>query len=233
MNDIYALKARLYPMLLFFLPLFTTLISFFFLVENYQKLFFPAGVISALSFLLSQLGRDAGKKKQNALWIGWGGAPCEQLLSYRNGVVNKTIKKRYHDKLSLLHPQSSILSEAYETRNPDSSQEIYGSWVKYLISKTRDTTRFHLLYKENINYGFRRNLWGMKPYSIFLILFLLVASYFYCSRVIGFSNPLLFSAEYLANSIFLIVALFFWIFIVSEHWVKLTAFSYAERLLET
>ena len=39
----------------------------------------------------------------------------------------------------------------------------YEEAVTALREATRDTSRFPLVFAENANYGFRRNLWGLRP----------------------------------------------------------------------
>ncbi|MPR37426.1 hypothetical protein [Salmonirosea aquatica] len=75
MNDIYALKARVYPMVLVLLPLATTAVSISFQMDLYTRLFLSVVMYGALSYLLSQTGRDEGKRKEAWLWGKWGGHP--------------------------------------------------------------------------------------------------------------------------------------------------------------
>lgn len=49
--------------------------------------------------------------------------------------------------------------EETDTKGADS---VYESATKWLREKTRDKKKFRLLFTDNINYGFARNLLGMK-----------------------------------------------------------------------
>ena len=68
-----------------------------------------------------------------------------------------------HKKLSELLNGTAIPTPQDEKRDPERADQVYDACVSCLIERTRDKTRFRLLFEENCNYGFRRNLWGMKP----------------------------------------------------------------------
>jgi hypothetical protein len=57
-----------------------------------------------------------------------------------------------------------------ELLNPDYALDCYDSCGDLLREKTRDKDKFSLIFQENMNYGFRRNLWGMKTLGIFTSL---------------------------------------------------------------
>ena len=44
----------------------------------------------------------------------------------------------------------------------EEADEIYRSWSNYLRTNVRDIEKYNLLFAELINYGFRRNVYGMK-----------------------------------------------------------------------
>jgi len=55
------------------------------------------------------------------------------------------------------HPMPMIDDERSE---PESADHVYDSSTAFLLEKTRDKKAFPLIFEENCNYGFRRNLWG-------------------------------------------------------------------------
>ncbi|WP_262249865.1 hypothetical protein [Parapedobacter soli] len=230
--DRYSLNARIYPVVIFYMPAIILAVLFLLKFDNYIHLFTSFGIVGALSYLFSQLGRDGGRRKERKLWRSWGGAPTTQLLRWSNNEINVNIKKRYHNKLSVLCPVDDLPDPAYEQANPVESDEIYQYWTKFLISKTRDTQKYSVLFKENMNYGFRRNLWGMKTYAIWLILILMVGTYGYYWLTIKSINPTIYPMEFLIAEVILLVIFFFWIFVINKNWIKVPAFAYAERLLE-
>jgi hypothetical protein len=50
-----------------------------------------------------------------------------------------------------------------EAAYPEAADSAYQSVTTWLLTQTRDTKRFSILFRENISFGFRRNLWGLKP----------------------------------------------------------------------
>jgi hypothetical protein len=232
MFDAYSLKARVYPMVLVFFPI--VVLGTFYSVEyqSYTHALTSIGLTGALCFLFSQLGRDAGKKKEKDLWKSWGGMPSLLVIRLSDAKIDKHTKERYHKKLYELCPVSFQTSEATEQANPDACDEVYRAWSKFLISKTRDTKKYSLLFKDNISYGFRRNLWGLKTLAIFLIILLIGINYGYWALQSHTFNPALLPKNVIYSSAFLLLILLFWCFIVTKSWVRIPADSYAERLYE-
>jgi hypothetical protein len=232
MFDNYSLKARYYPVIILFLPI---VVLGFFYSQQFESVFHflgSVGVVGALTYLFSQLGRDQGKRKEFLLWNSWGGAPTIQLMRFQNSYLDTHTKHRYHQKLHQLCSASVSPNVDLETNYPEKADDIYRAWTKYLISQTRDTKKFSLLYKENINYGFRRNLWGLRSFAIFLAVGLLICNYLFWSLKLNEFNPALFPKSFLYSSIGIGLIIIFWLLIVNKNWVKLVAFSYAERLCE-
>jgi hypothetical protein len=201
--------------------------------DKYVHLFTSFGIVGALSYLFSQLGRDGGKKKEKELWKSWGGAPTTQLLRWRNTEINVNTKRRYHSKLNAFCSLYNLPDLNFEQSNPDEADEAYQAWTKFLISKTRDNKKFSVLFKDNMNYGFRRNLWGMKTYAISLIIILMASTIIYYWVTTNTPNVILYPTEFIIAEGILLVILLFWAFVINKNWIKVPAFSYAERLLET
>jgi hypothetical protein len=233
MFDIYTLKARFYPVVILFIPLVIIGIFYSFEFQSIIHLLSSLGLIGALTYLFSQLGRDRGKSKEVHLWQSWGGAPSVQLLRLKNNFINEHTKQRYHQKLKNLCPVATSPDLNMENSNPNAVDEVYKSWTKFLISQTRDTQRFNLLFKDNVSYGFRRNLWGLKIYAILFIIVLIVGNYIFWVSHLKSWNVMNFSNVFFYSSGALLFFLFFWLFIVTKNWVRLAAFSYAERLCES
>ena len=190
-----------------------------------------ATTIAALYFLLSQIGRDRGKANENQLWKDWDGAPSIQMLRYSDATLTKLTKKRYHAKLQALSPVDNLPTEEFERANAEAADEIYQHWCKYIISHTRDNKKFSLLYRENVNYGFRRNLWGLKPFAITLILITGTVSATYFLSKYGF-KVMLHDYYFIGIHIGIILLLLLWALIVTRNWIRIPAFAYAERLAE-
>jgi hypothetical protein len=230
--DKYSIYARLYPVVLLLLPIVVIGFSYSFQFNNVIHGLSSIGISASLLYLFSNLGRDRGKLCEPKLWIKWGGPPTRQLLSFKNDKIDPLTKKRYHTKLEEFCASGLKINEAYEIENQNQVSQVYDSWVRFLISKSRDTKKYSILLKENISYGFRRNLWGLKPISITFLSFCLLGNWLYYYSHLGI-DLLKYPLSFIISEAILIVLLFFWIFLVTTSWIKIPAFGYAERLLES
>lgn len=231
--DRYNLTARIYPMILFYLPLSVILIVTVLDFQTYYHFGLPIGIAGLFAYFTAQLGRDAGKAKEEKLWLDWGGAPSTQLFRWLDTRIDQYSKSRIHSKMEQICPVGHAIDQNYEVSNCDKADEVYKFWTRYVIGKTRDVNKYPLIFKENIAYGFRRNLWGLKPYAILLILILMAFTYFYFVFTMAVWRPELLPNIFIVGELFLLIFLMFWIFKVTKKWVMLPAFAYAERLHET
>ena len=229
--DKYSLNARIYPSIVFLLPCIMLAIFYVPNIESYYQKFSYLGLLGVLFVLLAHWGRENGKKKESELFRHWGGKPTSLVLRHSNDYFMAHIKKIFHKKLEQKIPSVKIPTAEEECVDLRAADEIYDSCARYLISKTRNTKKYRLLFDENINYGFRRNLWGLKRYGIcitvvciFTHIFILMHKYSSDEAII--IKDLIFLAA-------LVVCVICWISIVNKEWVKTTAFAYAERLYET
>ena len=147
--DKYNLTARVYPMVLFYLPLAVLAILPFYEFKNYFHYSIPAVVFGLLFYLSSHLVRDSGKKKEKKLWNYWGGSPTTQLFRWKNDVIDIHTKSRYHKKMHLLCPVDITVDANYEENNFELSDEVYKSWSRFIIAGTRNTTIL-LFYSQKI-----------------------------------------------------------------------------------
>lgn len=229
-KDSYDRKARLYPALLVIVPLALT-------IGAAASLKLPAlesiGATLAScggAFLLTQLARDAGKRREPALIASWGGLPSVAILRHRDERIDAITKGRHHKKLSNLVKGTRAPGAADELSQPDKADTVYSAWCAYLRSHTRDTKKFSLLFQENVNYGYRRNILGLRRAGIAtsLLSFLICAGWGYLTYRTGSTVKVEFVLSGVASLLFLL----FWTFVVSPAWVRLAANAYADRLIE-
>ncbi|CRL11836.1 hypothetical protein NIT7321_02706 [Phaeobacter italicus] len=228
-TDPYERKARLYPALVAVLPvivavaLYTDWLTFD--VSNAAYVAIIAGIL----FWLSGKTRDLGKAVENRLVAHWGGMPSVILLRHRDQRLDKYTKQRYHQAAE--HVAGIPLPSASdEDRDPADADERYRAVTSALLSRTRDTTEYTLLFKENINYGFWRNLRGIKPLALVLGFLLVAFSVWHDIALISSFN-LPDGPELVVVSIGA-VALFAWSFTITDEAVRRAADNYALRLLE-
>ena len=238
--DRYTVRTRIQPALYVVLPFGVVL----FVWMPGESL--PAGALLGLfatgggTAVLSQLGRDLGRRKQAGLWERWGGPPTTSLLRFRDS-LNRSLLQHWRAKLESLRGHA-LPSEQEEVEDPVGSDQKYEAAVNYLRESTRDTEKFPLVFAENINYGFRRNLWGMKPYGLVIAILAMVCSWVFFFWLAGLPTTVTWSADALAKpdtvvvsrlvgSIANTIVVAVWLLVIRPSWVKTAAEAYAERLL--
>jgi hypothetical protein len=226
--DQYSFRARLQPALLTLLPAAIGIFALTGPGVKWQSALWTLFGTAGGTYFLAILARNFGKQIEPGLWQSWGGAPTTQLLRH-SGPANPVMRERWHKTLSKLLGRP-FPSPQEEAANPACADDIYNAAVKLQIGKTRDTKKYRLLYNENVNYGFCRNLYAMKIMGIVVAVLGLVASIFSGIWFVHTGDPQIRPWVCAAvNATFL----FWWIFTIKSSWVKIPAFAYAERLFES
>lgn len=226
--DTYSIKARLQPEFLVLLPVALAITAWLPGHLAAWKTVSSFALYIGVWVLLAELGRDLGRHKQPALFQRWGGAPTTRLLRHRDTTLDAITLTRYHAFLSTAI-NHRLPTRPEEEADPRAADALFESAVKFLLEATRDETRFPLVLKENISYGFRRNLWGMKPAAILLCLLGLAACLAHIAQIL-LSDALLPPLS-LAMAVSTILLMVIWALRVTPNWVKLAAEAYALRLL--
>ena len=107
------------------------------------------------------MSRRQGKRVEPAIVKRMGGLPSTTMLRHRDDTFPAEQKKRY---LAFLAKElkEKPPSETDEAASPTAADRYYERACAWLRAATADTKRFHILFDENITYGFRRNLYGLK-----------------------------------------------------------------------
>lgn len=190
--------------------------------------------------LLAQVGRDQGRKKQPSLWKSWGGPPTTRLLRFRDS-PDKTILHHWRAKLERLTGYT-LPSLQEEVEDLSAADQRYERAVSFLRESTRDSSKFPLVFAENVNYGFRRNLWGLKPYGLAIAFLAAIGCWGFVLASVGLSatasslvnmlrNPDTVFMTRLIGSIITTVVTAAWLVVIRPRWVRTAAEAYAERLL--
>ena len=156
-----------------------------------------------------------------------------QMLRHRRTDGNPVMRQSYHACIERLFPDLNIPTSEEENANPQAADRVYEAATKKLIAATRDRDRFPLIYKENVSYGFRRNLWGLRP----LGLILSIGGAVICLvRWLLWTDPGTAPAQnvdwFLACGACLVMTIL-WVFWIKRSWVRIPAEAYAERLFES
>jgi hypothetical protein len=226
--DHYSFRARLQPALLTLLPAAFGIFAWTGSGAKWQSALWTLFGTVGGTFFLAILARNLGKRLEPSLWDSWGGSPTTQLLRH-TGTGNPVLRERWHKFLSKLlgKPLPTLQEEQADAKAAD---YVYNAGIKLLINKTRDVKKFHLLYKENVQYGYCRNLLAMRPMGLGFCLLgsaACLAAGLWNAHV---GDSKVYPWVCLAADLMFLV---WWIFTINPAWVKVPAFAYAERLLES
>lgn len=168
--DAYVVRARLFPAIIGAAPALaalTLLISW--------KTFGLSNLIASLGMLvllwaIADFARARGRAIESKLHADQGGKPSITMLRRSDSTIDGGSKDRYRaflaGKLGVAAP--SAADEAADQVTADSFYDQCGNWLR---QHTRDTKKFPILFGENITYGFRRNLLGLKTPALALNVF--------------------------------------------------------------
>jgi hypothetical protein len=225
--DQYNRDARLKPALLCLLPIVLSIAIWF--QTSLSLLTGAVGVAGTfgLTFFLSRFARAEGQKVQLELVRRLGALPTTIMLRHRDTRLSKETKERYHRFLR--SRGLKVPNEQEEAQDSKAADESFSSSVDYLRELTRDKTKYSLLFHDNIDFGFRRNLRGLRLVSIAVLIALGLANAFVISFRLSTQAKLPWAE--LALEAALIAALVVWLFAVSMDFVANAGWSYAKRLL--
>lgn len=227
--DAYTARARLLPGLLTVLPISVTVYAWH-----------PGDLLSWNSLgalitgfggmiLLSFIARDLGKHSEARLFKKWGGRPTELGLMH-SGPMDPILRQRRHAALRGVFPEVPLPTAKEERANPTQAQQRFAALITLMISHCRNKRKFPLLFEEECNYGFRRNMYGMRVTGMLLSGGTTIA--------LGLLLFIAFSLRQRVDVIAVAVEgvnvamLLVWLFWVNETTVRRGADLYADRMFE-
>ncbi len=159
--DAYSLRARLFPAIIAVAPALAALA----LLISWRSFELSNAIVSiamlVLVFAMADFARMRGRALEQHLYAAQGGKPSIVFFRRNDPTLEDSLKERYRvflaGKLGLAVPTPEL--EKADQRAADSFYEQCGVWLR---AHTRDTKKFNLLFAENVTYGFRRNLFGVK-----------------------------------------------------------------------
>ena len=226
--DRYTRKARVLPVYLTAAPVVLAIAATLPEGLNLPLAGVSAIVFPPLLYFMSQVASDFGKRLEPALWDSWGGPPTTQFLRHDNEQLNPVTRARIHAKLRAFGLRVPTAEE--EKSDRERALEFYSSAVDDIRRRTRDSKRFHLVYEGNIEYGYRRNMLGLKPVGLAIAALAVVASgwsLFYGWHTDGVILPGALVITLLNTCVAL-----GWLIGVRSATVRITADRYARYLLE-
>lgn len=224
--DRYSRDARLKPALIAAIPAVLLLVAAGVRISMLCTMFLVPLSALGLTLLLAQIGRDQGRELEGQLFVRWGGKPTTRLMRHRDLTINSVTKKRLHNKATeLLEMEMPNANE--ESESPDVSDLMYDSFADVLRDRTRDARKFPLVLQELINYGFRRNLLGLRPLALLIAALALALT-----AALLLENRPTSEMTVVITSISIEAAIaYFWAFVVNDSWVRVAADAYARQLI--
>jgi hypothetical protein len=120
-----------------------------------------------LLFAIADFSRAHGRAIEAKLHTEHGGMPSISMFRRNDGTIDASSKERYRkflaSELALTAPSPS--DESADQAVADAFYSQCGNWLR---QNTRDTKKFPILFGENVTYGFRRNLLGVKVFALCL-----------------------------------------------------------------
>jgi hypothetical protein len=149
----------------------------------------------------------------------------------RAGSSNPVLLARRHRKLETLMGES-LPTEQEEQADRTAADQAYEAAVRFLIQRTRSRETFPLVFTENRNYGFRRNMLGLRPWGRRIsAATAAVALGALIGVLFGWIN--LAAIPLVGVLLTSVTLLIIWSRTVTPEWVRRAAEAYAERLLES
>ena len=220
--DRYELKARLFPAIIALLPalpMIGSLIGYLPkspITNLYVGMLIIFSVLATMSYLASALGRRYERK----LWPRWPyDAPTNLWLQPENTLHSAVQKRQWYDAIK--SSTGIDIQEAIHVNNSFERDRVINDAVASLRQRFRASQTSDLLVKHNEDYGFARNLAGLKIVWLSLSVISLVSS------VVAY---LLSSETSLAWSVtaFLLLVVAILIHYLTERFVRDRADRYAE-----
>lgn len=246
--DDYSRQARLFPALLTTFPPLLAVLAWFpeLLTSSVGATLLTVGTSCGLLYLLASLARTRGKAVEGYLLKKLGGWPTTIILRHNNDRLDEHTRKRYHQFLSKNVQGLKLPTIAQQLDDPTAADRKYKSAIKWLKERTRKE-KFSIVEKENAQYGFRRNLRGMRAIGILSCIVTIIAS----GAAILNRQPEIFTAIFDQSASEIItqlkmispilsaalavnlVAIVGWIFLIRDKWVEEAGYQYATALLAT
>jgi hypothetical protein len=225
--DTYSFRARTLPVYLTLAPGILLLAA---LVPDGLQLPLSAAaaiVFAPISYFISQAGADFGKRLEKRLWRSWGGPPTTRFLRHGNDEFNEVTRDRLHVKLRALG--LTVPTREEQQQDERAADKYYESCTEELIRRTRDDKKFPLVFKGLVEYGFRRNLLGLKPFGIIIAIASLSGAAWSTYANWSPEEP---PAIAIVAGLITAGLLVSWAMWVTEYAVKLAANRYARFILE-
>jgi hypothetical protein len=226
--DRYSRNARLKPALFVLLPLFVTIAVWlprvWTLIGGLTTLLTACGS----TLLLGEIARYLGRGVEKRMIAANGGKFTTIFLRHRDSTISSATKSNYHALLKK-KAKRGMPTRAAEEADPEGADDLYRGAVDWLLEATRSEKRFPLVRAENIYYGFRRNLLGLKGIALLLLTTCIALSAWLTSRALHVDETRFWAGCILCFALCGDAAA--WLLIIRMPFVEDAGHTYAIRLL--
>lgn len=159
--DPYELKARIAPGVILVLPLLADAVYAVPALSGWP-IFAAGGVcILALLYGLSFVVRARGKAIERKLWESWGGPPSTRFMRHRDSTFGRDLKLSIQNALARKF-SARLLAPEEEVKRPESADKAIVDAFRQVRQYLRQHDSSGLWFKQDIEYGFCRNLLGCR-----------------------------------------------------------------------
>lgn len=162
--DIYNFRARVMPALLTSLPVIALGLVALPWLEQAEKLWSLAGL--GLTTFAALIARRAGNRVQPDLLAAWGGMPTTHRLRFSSETSPEEIERRHQLVERILGGDLRLPTSSDERQDPAAADVRYADAVRRIVARLRNNPKAPLVTAENRNYGFARNMLGLKPVGV-------------------------------------------------------------------
>lgn len=182
LSDRYERKARLLPgLILAAVPALTAWAVLQEMTAWYTAASSAVGVEFLAAILLGQLARARGRRAEDVLWKSWGGPPTTRWLRPWDQTCSDQQKTKWRGAIKRITGLTLPASVPQGGSQDDVDRQI-GDATRQLRYALRGKPEAAILATHNEDYGFARNLYGVRWFWVFLSLASLVG----CSVAFAF-----------------------------------------------
>lgn len=237
--DHYTINARFMPAFFSVLPFVLTMLAWCpspkSILGGSLTILISFGVMTFISTIISNLGNRCQKK----LFSIWGGAPTTIILRHADHVLDKYTKQRYHKWLNGKIDGFNLPKVEDEVKDRDDANQKYQSAINFLREFTRDKTKYPAVYRDNVAYGFARNLLAIRVIGLLVALLCVVINLYFVWSVLALTKVeggAVILSDYLLGigaGLASVVFVFAFLLVINNNFVKERGFRYAKTLLES
>ena len=143
---------------------------------------------------------NLGNRCQKRLFIIWGGVPTTIILRHADRNLDRYTKQRYHKWLNDKIDNLDLAALEDEEKDPVDADLKYQSAINFLREFTRDKAKFPAVYRDNVVYGFSRNLLAIRKFGLLISFTCMSVNLYMAWPVFGYGQTevdLLISSDYL------------------------------------